>query len=718
MPGEHVEPILLADGLLASALTDARGVLCGFNARFLADLGFTARQLAGHPLAHLFDEELRDEVARVLGRVLAGVPHHVVWRTRLASGGEIHCEWQLAPRTLRGGDAAGLSLTLVPVEGQRRDWRRLNETQERFRSIASGVAAMVWVSGPDGVIRNSNRAWRDFLGGDYPSRDVWRVVLHPDDYPAVMELRAGATDHGPPRIGAYRLLRHDGRYRWIEERVLRQTGDDGETLMVASCNDITEQREMRERLEHALAQTEGILDGALDAIVTVDQRGRIVSFNPAAEKLFGFKADEILGHRVARLLPARFHQGHLQSLRRFAQGDEAPRRVGGVGSGIMGLRADGTEFPLEASISVIRTPSGLLQTTIIRDISPQVSAMQELTDREARLRLAMDSANLGWAELDADTGRLTVNQATAHIFGLGDDPKDWVLSNFLEPIFPEDRDFVRKVVETIIREDRQLDAELRIVRPSGEVRWVYGRGRLYRNEEGRPQRVIAVVMDINERKHTESQLRALSQRVLAAHEDERRRIARELHDQIGQSLTAALINLQMLPLDLHSGPAKELQVALSAVLTQVRELSLNLRPSMLDSLGLEAALRWYLERQAALGRFKIELSCPSSSALPPETETVVFRLVQEAMTNILRHAKARHVRVQVEKSGEEAVVTVHDDGVGFDAAHALARASGGGSFGLLGMRERAELAGGVLEFRSRPGEGTTVTAVLPVKRAA
>jgi two-component system, NarL family, sensor histidine kinase UhpB len=291
----------------------------------------------------------------------------------------------------------------------------------------------------------------------------------------------------------------------------------------------------------------------------------------------------------------------------------------------------------------------------------------------------------------------------------------WVVNDVLQPVHPEDRGYVGGLIQKIILEDRPLDAEFRIVRADDRTeRWLYGRGRLYRDAAGAPSRVVGVVMDISDRKHSEAQLRRLSRRLLAVQEDERRAIARELHDQIGQALTAAIINLQMMPLDLSAGPGLELRTTLADVLQGVRELSLNLRPSMLDSLGLEPALRWYLERQARLGRFEAALDCAQAGRLPAETETVIFRLVQEAMTNVLRHARARTVAVKVERSGAQAVLTVSDDGVGFDPAAVLARADAGGSFGVLGMRERAELAGGTLGIASRPGAGTTVTAVLPL----
>jgi len=458
-----------------------------------------------------------------------------------------------------------------------------------------------------------------------------------------------------------------------------------------------------------------VIDTALDAVISIDEHHRIVSFNAAAERMFGYTAAEVTGHNVIRLMPERFRAGHTERARGFASRGGAARRLAGIGSGVVGLRADGTEFPIDASVATGRGPQGQLITAIIRDISDQVATLDALRDSEQRLRLAMESAGLGDVEIDVATGALKLNNLTAaRLLGAGDDPAHWVLPTFLEPIDLADRELVRGKVEAIVREDRALDAEIRVNRPDGTQRWVYGRGGLRRGPQGEAEAVIGVVMDITERKENEARLRQLSQGVLAAHEDERRRIARELHDQIGQALTAALINLRMLPAGESQDIVHEVQSTLGDVLQQVRELSLNLRPSMLDTLGLEAALKWYLDRQRALGRFEVHLSCPPPR-LPSGTETLVFRLVQEAVTNILRHARARNLWVGVEARGDTVVLTVRDDGVGFDPKAVLARAYEGGSFGVVGMVERAQLAGGTVTFESVPGQGTTVVAVLPLR---
>jgi len=462
--------------------------------------------------------------------------------------------------------------------------------------------------------------------------------------------------------------------------------------------------------------TRGLFAHLLDAIVAVDAKNRVVGFNAAAERMFGYKAADMLGEDVAQLMPTRFRAGHARRVRAFIDRRASARRLGGLGSGLVGRRADGAEFPIDASVSVVSTARGRLVVAVIRDITGQTRAIQALQDRELHLRLAMDAANLGSAEIDVASGSLRATDAiAARLLGFGEDPALWKSTSFLAPIHPDDREHVGATVQSILRNDQVLDAEFRVVLPDGGVRWLYGRGRLRHGADGAPEAVYGVVMDIHERKLQEARMLELSQRVLVAQEEERRRIARELHDQVGQALTAALINLQLLPGGADSAPAQELRVTLGDVLQQVREMSLNLRPSMLDSLGLEPTLRWYLERQRVLGGFGVELAC-RGARLPPELETLVFRLVQEAMTNILRHARAQRVRVTVESDARHAVLTVSDDGVGFDPEEARLRASRGGSFGLVSMAERTQLAGGTLRFDSRPGQGTTLTADLPLGR--
>jgi signal transduction histidine kinase len=161
---------------------------------------------------------------------------------------------------------------------------------------------------------------------------------------------------------------------------------------------------------------------------------------------------------------------------------------------------------------------------------------------------------------------------------------------------------------------------------------------------------------------------------------------------------------------------KESLQAVERVLAQVRDLSLNLRPSMLDDLGLESALKWYTKRQAAVGGLQAEFQADAlEHRLDPMVETACFRVAQEALTNIVRHAKARSVVVELRRQNEHLHLFVRDDGAGFEVAALRERAVQGGSLGLLSMEERATLVGGGLELKSTPGQGAEVHAWFPLR---
>lgn len=223
-----------------------------------------------------------------------------------------------------------------------------------------------------------------------------------------------------------------------------------------------------------------------------------------------------------------------------------------------------------------------------------------------------------------------------------------------------------------------------------------------------------------ERSRASHKLQILSHRLVEVQENERRHIARELHDEIGQSLTVAEMNLQSALRSCgQAGLTKRLEDSIQAVervLAQVHDLSLNLRPSMLDDLGLEAALRWYTNRQAALtglqARFR---GSPLPCRLDPVVETECFRVAQEALTNVVRHSAAQNVAVELEQIDGQLHLRVRDDGRGFDVAQQRDEAVRGSSLGLLSMEERAALAGGGLELISAPSEGTEVHAWFPLK---
>jgi signal transduction histidine kinase len=235
--------------------------------------------------------------------------------------------------------------------------------------------------------------------------------------------------------------------------------------------------------------------------------------------------------------------------------------------------------------------------------------------------------------------------------------------------------------------------------------------------------IYAIYRDISEHKQAEAALRQtnerlqeLSRRLFQVQEDERRHLARELHDQMGQALTAAKLNLQAAQrLEERGLIARKLDdgiAVLETLLQQARQISLDLRPPLLDDLGLVPALRWYLDQQAQRAGLRIEFFAdPALERMSPEIETACFRVAQEALTNVVRHARAQTVSVELHRTPEALHLVVRDDGIGFD----VMTAEQGASLGLLGMRERVALLAGEMDCKSAPGRGTEIHAFFPVR---
>lgn len=346
-------------------------------------------------------------------------------------------------------------------------------------------------------------------------------------------------------------------------------------------------REGKQALEGADARLAGLLDSAMDAIITVDSDQNVILYNKAAERIFGWPTRDMLGQPLTRLIPQRHQGAHGGQVKRFGQTGTTSRRMGD-GTVLNGRRSNGEEFPLEASISQLDTAHGKLYTVILRDVTERVRASEELS--------AFASA--------------------AH----------------------------------------------------------------------------------------------------AIRESEKTRIARELHDELAQSLTAIKMDAtwirEAMPPDSDAVRAKldDMLGLLDTTVAATRRIASDLRPLLLDDLGLGPAIQWLTHNFSQRHGVPCKLSLDEEVELGEPYATAVFRIVQESLVNVAKHSGASQVEVRIARTATAVVLEVNDNGAGF-SPDAPRKA---GSLGLMGLRERARLLQGTVDIDTAPGRGTQIRVSIPV----
>jgi PAS domain S-box-containing protein len=456
-----------------------------------------------------------------------------------------------------------------------------------------------------------------------------------------------------------------------------------------------------------------VVEGAPNAMIMVDERGDIALVNSQAETLFGYGRAELLGRPMEMLVPVRF-RGHHSGLRGgYLKNPEV--RAMGAGRELFGLRKDGSEAPLEIGLNPITTAEGRFVLASIIDITQRKLAETAYQSSERRYAELVDQALEG-IMVRKPTGEIIfANDMLCSMLGYS--RAELLCMSIRDVVSEEDADTIEQVQRLSKGGTLRLERHMHH-KDDGDV---YVQVSTRKLNDGNFQ---STILDVSERKKDEAragsymeELRFMSRRLLEAHENERRAIARELHDEVGQALTATSIKLQGLVLQAGAGPlaarATEASAVVSQLLQQVRQLSLNLHPSVLDDLGLVAAFRWCVRTRAESDSIKIVLDMPEDlPRFPTLTENTLFRVFQEALSNVLRHAQAMHLTVSLKYEGDILTLVVQDDGRGFDPDVARTHAMTGTSLGVIGMQERVRLAGGKIVIESKPGEGTQVRVTL------
>lgn len=459
-----------------------------------------------------------------------------------------------------------------------------------------------------------------------------------------------------------------------------------------------------------------VVEAAPNAMVLANSEGRIILVNAQTEKLFGYSRDELLGSSVDQLVPERFRSAH-PAYRRMFHGDLKSRPMG-AGRHLFALRKDGSEFPVEIGLNPVTTDEGIFILAAVVDIT-------ERRRLEERFRQVVEAAPNAMVMVDREGRIVLVNPQTEKLFGYS---REELFGKPIESLVPERFRTHHHGYRSAYFDDLEP-------RPMGIGRDLHGLrkdGSEFPVEVGlNPVRtsqetfVLAAIADITERKRAEQELRRsreelqhLSANIQDVREQEKTRIARELHDDLGQQL--AVLKLEVHGIEnraeglkraLGGADLRSIYAMIDQLVVSVRRIAVDLRPAILDDLGLVPAIEWFTGEFSARYGIRIIRHIEADKIdFNQESATAVFRIVQEAMTNVARHSGATKVTLKIERDETSCIVSIVDNGHGCSSDERPGR----NSFGLLGMRERAARLGGNLRIQTAPDEGFALFVSLPL----
>ena len=716
---------------LGLSVTDLKGRVLDANSAYCSMTGYSGSELRRHvdlaTLIHPSDLPIALEKMRAL--IAGEIGEFIVEHRYLKKDGPV--AWVQNNVSLirnKAGQPASIAWLTQDISERKHAEASLaaleetrsarNVAEQKYQQIFENAGEGIFQSTPDGRYLTANPALARMHGFDSPaeliqsrkdiSREIYAEPRQREKFKQLLE------KHGSVHAFEHEIVRKDGSKIWISVNAHAIRDDAGNILYYeGTAQDITERKRTEQALRESEERYRDLVENSRELICTHDLNGKILSVNRAARELFGYDLHEFVGGKNIRdILEPQVREEFSMYMERILRE--------GATSGTMHVVTRSGEHRLLEYYNSLRTEgvAAPIVRGIARDITETRRGEQALRASEERYRELFENSKDAFYVHDINGVYTSVNRAAEKLSGYS--REQIVGKHFSEFMTAEDARHVQRQLQKKLESAGETTYEIEMITKKGKHVAVEISSRLI-VEHGVPVGVQGCVRDISEKKKAQEAARNYSRRLIDAQEAERRRISRELHDQVGQILTAVKMNLHALQ---HKCAQPEILMSINdnlkvidEAVDQIRDLSIDLRPLLLDDLGLVVALRWYLERQTRnLGipaKF-ISGSLDEDDRFSSELETACFRIVQEGVTNIVRHARATRISVRLERVITELILLITDDGAGFDA-RMLRGASGIATLGLRGMEERAQAVGGSITIDSAPALGTEICARFPIK---
>lgn len=440
----------------------------------------------------------------------------------------------------------------------------------------------------------------------------------------------------------------------------------------------------------------------------------MVAWNKRHETLFGFQPEEMEGRHVLEWHLPETRKAVLESL-------ENVEDSGNVSIETPLMAKDGHLIPFLLTGIKFESNGQNYLIGIGTDVTERLKAEKLLKESEATLTIAQQIAHLGSWELEDSIDKFQWSDETYRIFGFTPQSVCPTMELFFQCIHPDDLSFVQMNLITAWDTRTSFSLDHRIILPNGGERNVHQQAEIMYDKAGNPQKWLGTVQDITERKKTEEevkssleQLKQLSKYIEQVRENERIAISRELHDDLGQALTAVKIDLGIIKRTVGDNEAvtKIIKVTnlVSETIKTVQRLTSQLRPEIIDDLGLEAAIEWYTKEFEQRTGVEILLDLDPDLIIYPENSLILFRILQESLTNIARHSMATRAEIVLSRNGEFVQFMISDNGSGITQDEIKNKKS----FGIISMKERAASMGGTFEIKNKNCGGTAIKIILPL----